>query len=106
MNHSLGVLLLAAATAAMADSPDAAPDPQQQLEKDCETAAIGKSGLERSGFLDDCRKNGVHSAIVSPASRQNARARQQKTRDCNTQADLQKLSGPPRDTFMNACVGG
>jgi psiF repeat len=108
MNNALGLLLLMSAlvgTAAMGGLPGSPPDPQQQLEQDCDTAAIGKSGLERSSFLDDCRKNGVHAAIVSPASDQKERARQQKTRDCNTQADMQKLSGPPRTTFLNVCVG-
>lgn len=104
---TLGLLAAAfIASAAMAQELGAPPAPLRQLETDCEQAAIGKSGLERSNFLDDCRRHGVHSAIVSPQSGQTARDRERKRRDCNVQADMQKLTGPPRETFLNACVGG
>ena len=87
------------------DNPLGAPTAPQPLSADCDKAAVGLSGLARQGFLDDCHSNGVHSAITNPAGVESPSVRDRRLRDCAAQADAQKLSGPPRTTFMDVCRG-
>jgi hypothetical protein len=73
--------------------------------RECDKAAIGKSGAARQDFLGDCWANGVRSAVTSPAEAISPSARERKRRDCATQAQAQNLAGPARTTFMNVCLG-
>ena len=97
--------LLPVCARAAPGNPLAAPAAPQQLSADCDKAAVGLSGLARRDFLDDCRSNGVHSAITNPAGVESPSVRDRRLRDCAAQADAQKLSGPPRTTFMDVCRG-
>jgi psiF repeat len=125
MKFSASVALLAAvlcagsAFAADMKPADKSLTPQQQKMRDCNQQAVGKKGDERREFMRQCLKGGADAApATTPAAATPAAApaapaapakpitQQQKMKNCNVNANGQKLDGDARKTYMSTCLKG
>jgi len=118
MKFSASVALLAAVLCAgSAFAADTKPDktltPQQQKMKDCSMQAKGKKGDERREFMRTCLKGGADAAPAAapvapaaPAAPAKPITQQQKMKNCNVNANGQKLEGDSRKTYMSTCLKG
>lgn len=118
MKFSASVALLAAVLCAgsafAADmKPDKSLTPQQQKMRDCNQQAVGKKGDERREFMRQCLKGGAEvapaAAPVTPATPPAPAkpiTQQQKMKNCNVNANGQKLEGDTRKTYMSTCLKG
>jgi hypothetical protein len=108
MKFSASAALLAAVLcASSAFAADTAPaktlTPQQQKMKDCNAQAADKKGDERKAFMSQCLKGGAAAAPAAPAK---PITQQQKMKNCNINANGQKLEGDARKTYMSTCLKG
>jgi psiF repeat len=120
MKFSASVALLAAvlcagsAFAADMKPADKSLTPQQQKMRDCNQQAVGKKGDERREFMRQCLKGGAEAApaaapaapVAPPAAPAKPITQQQKMKNCNVNANGQKLDGDARKTYMSTCLKG